>query len=346
MPEISGIRKFFFKLRNWEYWPFSVIYLPVFFYYGWLILKAKSFFFFTASNPSIEFGGMLGEKKSDIFPLLPDKYIPITKLIKKGEGKRSTIEGRKIGYPLIAKPDVGERGAWVRKIDTENDLIAYTDSCPVDFLLQEFVDYPIELGVFFVRLPSKEGYVTSIVRKEFLEVTGDGKSSVMELLSNSPRAVLTADFSCALLKKEGDSILGKNERLLIEPIGNHCKGTKFLSNQHEIDATLSKAINLLASQIPDFYFGRFDLKCKSIEDIKSLKNFKILELNGAGAEPGHIYQPGYSLIRAYKDICWHLSVLADISIQNHKRGVEYWSFKRGYKKWMQHRKHNQLLSHS
>jgi hypothetical protein len=29
----------------------------------------------------------------------------------------------------------------------------------------------------------------------------------------------------------------------------------------------------------------------------------VLELNGVLAEPVHIYQPGYSLLRAWRDVC-------------------------------------------
>ena len=174
---------------------------------------------------------------------------------------------------------------------------------------------------------------------------GDGEHSVSDLLRNSPRAVITADLSSEFLQAEGSRVPAKGERVLVEPIGNHCRGTKFLNDEHEIDDDLHKAFNKLADEIPDFYFGRFDLKCQSFEGLKNLRDFKILELNGAGSEPGHIYHPGYSLLRAYRDIFWHLGVLADISAQNHKAGVPYWSFKRGYKKWSDHRAYNRLAGH-
>ena len=114
MPKVSRFGKFVTKLKNWEYWSFSLLYFPVFFYYGWLAIRARSIFFFTASNPSIDFGGMFGEKKSEIFDIMPKKYLPITKLIQQGDLKHAVLEGRGVGYPLIAKPDVGERGIWIK----------------------------------------------------------------------------------------------------------------------------------------------------------------------------------------------------------------------------------------
>ncbi len=286
---------------------------------------------------------MFGERKSEIFDIIPDKYLPVTKLVPKNDMSSALSLGKDIGFPLIAKPDIGERGTWVSKIDNEEELRKYVDECPVDFLLQELVTYPVELGVFYVKHPGQEGKVTSIVRKEFLSVKGDGKSSIIQLLKRSQRALLTADLSSDFLSKEGSRIPKAEEKILVEPIGNHCRGTMFLNDENEINEELNKAIRQVASEIPDFHFGRFDLRCKSIQDLRELKNFKILELNGAGSEPGHIYQPGFSLLRAYKDILWHLRVLADISIENHKRGIPYWSFRDGYRKWKEHKNHNRLL---
>lgn len=340
------MKKLLIRIRNWEYWPFSLLYFPVFFYYGWLVIKHRSFFFFTASNPSIEFGGMFGEKKSDIFKLIPNEYLPKTQLVGKGDLERATFLAVQIGFPVIVKPDIGERGVWVSKIEDQQQLLAYVKSCPVNFLLQELVDYPMELGVFFIKYPGDPGRVTSIVRKDFLSVLGDGKSTIGKLLKKNARGLVTTDLNSEHLKSMESMIPAMNESVLIEPIGNHCRGTTFLNDNHQIDKELDEAFNQLASQIPDLYFGRFDLRCKSYEDLRQLKNFKILELNGAGSEPGHIYHPGYSLWNAYKDIFWHLSVLSDISALNRKRGHSYWSFKRGFKKWKAHQRYNRLLANS
>lgn len=119
---------------------------------------------------------MMGEKKSEIFDQIPEKYLPKTVLIKKGDQEKAIRTAIEIGYPIIAKPDVGERGIWVKKVKDEKELEEYVNSCPVDFLLQELVNLPVELGVFYVKYPNEKGRVTSIVRKEFLTVKGDGQS--------------------------------------------------------------------------------------------------------------------------------------------------------------------------
>ncbi len=339
------MRKFWVRLTQWEYWPFEFFYTPVFFYFLWLSIKQRSIFFFTSSNPSIDCGGMFGEKKTDIYSLIPKNYIPNTFLIGVGDGGAALEAARTLGYPLIAKPNIGERGVWIKKIEREEELLKYVQLCKVEFLLQELVEYPLELGVFYVRYPSDDqGKITSIVRKDFLSVVGNGTQTIRELLLRMDRAVMTVDFDSDFLQEVGDRVPGIGEKVIVEPIGNHSRGTQFLNDNDKINPQLSEAIDRLAKEIPDFFYGRFDLKCQSYEKLAKLEAFTILELNGAGAEPAHVYQPGYPIWKAYRDILWHFRVLAEISAENRKRGHAYWTLKKGVQKWKAYKKYYQLLT--
>ncbi len=252
--------------------------------------------------------------------------------------------GREIGFPLICKPNIGERGRLVERIETEEELMAYANRSPVDFLVQELVDYPIELGVFFVKHPDQEkGRVTSIVKKDFLHVTGDGESSIQQLLKDSNRAALQLNFEHSRFEQLLKSVPKSGETVIVESIGNHCRGTTFYDAFDQIDEKLNAAFNQLASEIEGLYFGRFDLRCQSFDDLRQLQNFKILELNGAGAEPAHIYEPGASLWKGYRDIFWHLDQLAQISRKNHQLGVPYWSTRSGIRKMLDIKRYNQKI---
>ena len=308
-------------------------------------MKTRSFFFFTAANPEIEFGGMFGERKSDIYKQIPDKYLPKTYLIPKKnllKAKNAIVD---VGFPAICKPNVGERGFQVQVIHSETQLLTYIKSCSVDFLVQEYIQLPIELGVFYIRFPGEDrGKITSIVQKRFLTARGDGKKSIQKLLEKEPRAVILA-----LDKLEQhylEQIPAEGQEVVVEPIGNHSRGTTFLNANSLIDTPLSNAFDQLSSAIPNFYYGRFDLKCQSLADLCRLRNFKILELNGVGAQPAHIFQPGYSLLKAYRDIFYHLSILAKISQINKRRGFQYWEFKEGFKKWQEHKYNIKLIKDS
>ncbi len=275
---------------------------------------------------------MMGERKSSIYALIPQEYLPKMKLIKAYDETAAMLYANEIRYPVIVKPDIGERGNLVEKIANKEALRAYVRACPVDFLIQEFVDYPVELGVFYVKMPNEAGRVSSVVKKGFLTVTGNGEDTVSHLLRYNPRAQLLLDFSHDRFREVLARIPKDGEEVRVEQIGNHCRGTTFLNFNHEIDARLHDAFNELCGRISGFHYGRFDLRCKSLDDLKALKNFKILELNGAGAEPGHIYHPGASIWQAYRDVIWHFSMLAKISRANKREGAPYWSFSEGMRK--------------
>ena len=344
---MSPWRKWKTQWLHWEFWPFWLFYFPVYFYFLWLALRERSFFFFTATNPLIDFGGMLGEKKSEIFKTIPQKYYPKTILITKSKRAELANYGSEMGYPFIAKPDIGERGKGVEIINNKENLLAYQAKTPVNFLLQKMVSYPLELGVFYIRHPKIEsGQVTSIVQKEFLSVTGDGHHSARDLLKKSERGSLQIDVNHERFKDLMKSVPNNGEVVIIEPIGNHCRGTKFLNANNEIDENLSSAIDKLAKRIPDFYYGRFDLKCQSFEDLRRLENFKIVELNGVGAEPAHIYQPGFSLMKAYKIVFWHYNQMAHIAHANRQLGNKVWSLRQGMKKIADIRNYNRQFTGS
>ena len=333
------------KIFRWEFWPFSVFFFPVMFYWAWLSLKTRSFFFFTSANPTIEFGGMLGESKDKIFKLIPDQYIPKTYKLNSSVDRDSFLERLKLenlSFPVILKPDIGERGWMVELIKSEQELDSYLKRIKVDFLVQEDVSYEFELGVFYYCYPDCDhGTVSSVVMKDMLNVVGDGVRTVESLMLDDVRAKMHIET----LKNKKPELLEiipqAGEKIELNSIGNHCLGTTFLNGNHLINEKLIKVFDQVSKKIEGFYFGRYDLRCQSLEDLYEGKNFKILELNGAGAEPGHIYQPGFSLIQAYKDIIHHLRVLAEISMLNKKNGVPYYSFLAGWKEILKIRKYNQ-----
>lgn len=336
---------FWAKIFRWEFWPFSVFYFPILFYWVWLSLKARSFFFFTASNPTIEFGGMLGESKDKIFKLIPDQYIPKTYKLDASVSKKAFLERLKtegLRFPFIVKPDIGERGWMVELIRSKDELVNYLNRIPVDFLVQEYVPYQVELGIFYYRYPDCDhGTVSSIVMKDMLSVTGDGNQTIEKLMTGNVRTKMHIE---KIRRKDSqllEQIPQRGEKVELNAIGNHCLGTTFLNGNHLINQQLIKVFDQISSQIDGFYFGRYDLRCRSVEDLYKGQHFKILELNGAGAEPAHIYHPGFSLIQAYKDIIHHLRVLADISILNKKNGIPYYSFGEGLKEILKIRKYNQ-----
>lgn len=319
---------FFIRLRSWEYWPFLVVYWPVLIYWIILSLRARSLFYFSASNPAIENGGMLGESKHSIFDMLPGELIPKTNLVKAGSDDKTVLDLMShYSYPIICKPDIGERGWKVEKINSDDELLDYNNQINVDYLIQEYLTEEIELGVFYYRYPDKEeGHVSSIVIKEMLHVIGDGSSTLKELILNNDRAKLQWKVLGSRYQQQSEDVIEKGRKFNLVVIGNHCRGTKFLDGSYLINAQLNRVFDSISKKIKGFYFGRFDIKVKSFDDLYS-GNIKIMELNGAGSEPAHIYNPGYTIWNAYRVIFHHWHVLYKISRINHKNGVPYMSFR-------------------
>jgi hypothetical protein len=317
---------FFIKVRSWEYWPFGIVHAPLFAYWLWLSAKARSISFFSASNPGILMGGMFGESKFEVMSKVPDGVKPRTIRLAYPITKRQVLDAlsrEQLSFPLIFKPDLGERGWRVRKIERESDIDDYLSVIRLPFLVQEFVSLPLEFGVFYVRYPSEtHGRVVSIVGKEMLAVTGDGRQTLEQLILSKDRARLQWDALKVTYHHRLGEVLPNGERLELVSIGNHCLGTKFLNANHLITERLTQSFDRLSKQIEGFYFGRFDLRVATLDDLEQGR-VMILELNGCGAEPAHIYQPGYSLWSAWRVLFRHWSDIYRVSRENHQKGIPY-----------------------
>lgn len=337
LPRLRLDSPFLIRLRSWEYWPFAIVYLPVFIYHIYLSIRARSLFFFSASNPSIETGGLLGESKIDILNRISEAFKPKTLFIPATTYLNTVFEQldqHGLTYPLIAKPNVGERGWWVEKIEHWESLVNYAQNCPVDFLIQEYVDEPLELGVFYYRMPGEtRGVVSSIVQKEFLTVRGDGCNSVEELIFQNERAILQLPALRTKYSHIFHKILAAGESITLVPIGNHSKGTKFLDANHLITPELNRVFDHISHPVDGFYYGRYDLRCRSVADLYKGQHIKVLELNGAGAEPAHIYQPGFPIWKAWRVLLNHWRIMFDISRENHRRGIAYMSLREAVRTW-------------
>lgn len=314
----------FKKWFNWEYWPSYMFYVPNVPYGLYLVLKARNFVFFSATNPAIKHSGNGTESKFQTLQLIPDEFKPNSILIQKDsefESVIDAIENANLSFPLIAKPDIGYRGLLVKKINSKSELKNYlTKYNSIDIILQEFIDLPKECGIFYHRIPNEEsGHITSITLKEYLAVTGDGKSTLEELVHADPRVLKHIELIKTLHPNQLNKVVAKDEKMVLNVIGNHSKGTTFLDGNHLIDSALEQAIDKLLKMIPHVFYGRIDLKYESIEALKRLENIKIIEINGIISEPTHIYDPyKSSYFKALKEIRKHWKIMYEIATTNKK----------------------------
>ena len=315
-----------FSLKNirYEHWPWPVLYFPAFVYGLYLAIRSGSLAYFSAANPNIPFGGAFMASKAEVLKHFPKQYIPKTIFIPKNTSINTiflSIAEHKIGYPCVIKPDKMERGVGVSKIESPDHIKRYfLDTPSQDLLLQEFITYPEELGVLFYKTPDGvEKKITSVTHKAFVHVVGDGVSDIEALIKNLDLPQKRKQSFIEKNNHQLSAIPQPNEKIVIEPIGNHNRGTAFLNKNSIIDKTLTDLFDELSAFLPNFYFGRFDLKIKDLKNINH-NTIKILEVNGVNAEPGHIYDPKFNLFKAYKVIFNQTNVIFRISQQNRKRG--------------------------
>jgi hypothetical protein len=327
------------KLTRWEFWPIYIVYLPVALYYACLALKSRSCFFFSRANPGIEMGGLYGASKFKQLRQLSDHIKPKTIYCTTGTDQKQILQVIKtsdIDFPIILKPDCGERGKGVLLIRNVHELEQVT-ALQADFVLQEYIDYSFEAGVFFFRMPGKDkGKIPSIVIKEFLSVKGDGKSKIIELIEKNNRALLVRD---RLIKKLGgavNEILNAGQVKILEPIGNHNRGTRFMDGRHLINPELEQIFTDISRQLSGFHYGRFDLRAPCLEDFLQGRNIKILEINGVNAEPAHIYDSDIRFSTGLSTLLKHWKIIYTISKQNKKLGYSTPGLKEAlihYKNW-------------
>ncbi len=318
-----------------EFWPPALFYIPVGFYYLWLSLRFGSFTLPTASNPSIYSGGLIGESKSQILSLVapgqrdwiaPFVLVqrPATESIEEAaERAMEELRSRRIGFPLVAKPDIGQRGAGVRPLGGASELLQYLREFPEGraILLQQLAPGPGEAGVLYYRTPGEStGHIFSITLKSFPSVVGDGKRTLRELILADERASIISRVYFRRHRETLDQIVDAGVDFPLVFAGNHCQGAVFRDGTGLATPSLLERIHAIAASMPDFYFGRFDVKFESLELFLEGKSFKIIEINGAGAEATHIWDARTRLWEAYRTLFEQFRILFQIGAENRRRG--------------------------
>ena len=328
------ITNFLYRITHWETWPYLVKYVPIGPAWLWYCLRSGSFWFFTPSNPTLTFGGFEGESKNEMYLQLPPGSYPhsifISHTLTFAEVQELMTAGN-FKFPFAVKPDVGMMGFMFRKIENVEQFQKYHTVMHVDYILQHFIEYPLEVSVFYYRYPNEaSGHITGFLKKEFLEVTGDGVSTLLELIIQYPRVRFRVEEMKLKHEKRLNDIIPEGEIYCLSYALNLSRGGKLVSLAHEKDSRLLKVFDELSHYTKHFYYGRYDIKCLSIKDLKQGQNFSILEYNGSGAEPHHIYGDGNTLLQAYRIVLHHWNILYKISKLNYNNGQRYWTSRDGF----------------
>jgi membrane protein DedA with SNARE-associated domain len=321
------------RIVRWEFWPLAVFYFPVVCYILLLGIRQRSLTVFTSANPAIPAGGFVGESKDGIYSLLAaseeNRKFVLRHRVLRGDLPRlekfataqAFINTNGLSFPVILKPDAGERGKGVAIIGSYAELERSVATLDRDHIIQEFYEGD-EVSIFYYRYPSStNGEIFSITEKVFPAVVGDGVSSLEELILSDNRAVCLAERYFEENRKQLDRVPAKGEAIPIIRIGTHSRGAIFLDGDHLKTPELENAIDTICRRINGFNFGRFDIRYSSLDDFRSGTGFKIIELNGVTSESTNIYDPRYSLFDAYRILFTQWRIAFEIGAENKLLGA-------------------------
>lgn len=304
-----------------EFWPTSLLHLPVFIYALGQSLRFRSCNYFVWANPKIKTGGWVGYSRNDLFSHLPEKYLPQSILISPKLSKEEVVrlweESTPGGlYPVVVKPNLGgNKGRGVKYISTPEELLKYHPKALQEYIIQEYIDEPEEFGVFVLRTP--DGFqISSVVQKDFLILHGDGRSTLKELWQKHSRArqfIREHD-----LPMYSERVLEVGQTIWLQPLASRSKGTRYVNANSIIDDMLTGHFEVLTKSIPQFFYGRIEVRAPSVNALGEGR-FKVFDISGVGAEPGHIYDSNYKWTQAIKDLLWHWKMLSVIVSHNRKK---------------------------
>lgn len=304
---------------RWEFWPPWAAYLPVALYILYLAWKHRSLTLFTAANPGISSGGLIGESKSLILTQMDSTSVARFARVRTATEAREFMQQNRLEFPVVLKPDVGQRGSGVAVVRSSEELERYLSKAVQPTILQEYVP-GVEFGVFYYRYPGQDrGRIFSITEKRFPEVTGDGASTLEQLIRRDERAGCLAGVYLRSCRRPACDVVPPGERVRLVELGSHCRGAIFLDGGRFRTAALEEAVDRISRSHPGFFFGRFDLRAASVEAFKS-GEFRVIELNGVSAEATHIYDPAVSLLDAYRTLFAQWRIAFEIGAANRARG--------------------------
>jgi len=316
------------RWTRWEFWPPWVLYPPLVVYVLLLGLRRRSPTLFTAANPGMPAaGGFLGESKSEILEGLDPRDVARWRRLPPGAGERWTAirdfqadTGR--DYPLVLKPDRGQRGSGVRVVRDDAGVEAFLADHGEAAIVQEYVPGP-ELGIFYVRRPGDEtGRIFSITEKVLPSVVGDGRRTLARLVHDDSRAVALWRVYLAALGERADTVPAAGEEVRLVDVGTHCRGAVFRDGARLATPALADAVDAVARAYDGFYFGRFDVRAPSLQAFMEGRDLKVLELNGVTSEATHVYDPEHTLFDAYRILFEQWRLAFEVGAGNRERGIE------------------------
>lgn len=296
-----------YQTKAAEFWPAWVLQSALYVQGISLGLWAGGLTWFARVNPGMAWGGMLAYSKSEAMAELP----PINKAAELAFNWPMSVEQlvkqlaeSNLSWPLVLKPDQGERGRDVYRLAHLEALQQCLQPLPAGrYLVQEFLQLPYEFGVFVAKSTITQRFeVLSLTWKVPLGVAGDGVSTVKQLLAQHPRAKHYPWLLAGLPAELQNAVPTPAAWQPLHFSGNHCRGAAFMDAGSLINPALHECLHTVLSPVTGFRFGRLDVMVAQPDDLWRPEAIKVLEINGANAEPAHIYDPQLPFLKMLREV--------------------------------------------
>lgn len=334
-----------------EFWPTWLIYLPVVFQWLVLSVRYRSFTLPLLANPIIPLSGMVGGSKHELMreakgackeAILPwVLYVATTDDVDdQAEKLLSQCADEDLELPFVCKPDVGCRGAGVKLVHNRTELLEVIAHYPAGsgIICQKLSQYEPEVGIFYVKDPRQaQGDIVSLTFKETPTVVGDGIKTLAELVASDPRAANLLDLYASRNAPDWERTLENGERFRLLFSASHCRGAVFVDAREHITPKLIETLNTIMADLPDFYYGRLDVKFKDLNALRQGETLEVVEINGASSESIHIWDKNARLGDAIKTLMWQYKTLFEIGAWHREKGLRPPSLKTFLAAWRRER---------
>ena len=311
--------------------PKWLICVPLAIQWLWLSLRYGSLTLPSCANPAITAGGLVGETKMEYFNSMGATALSCTAphCVLTLAGRRTMDEARSrmraagLDFPLIAKPDMGMCGYGVRLIADQAALQGYFESYPRQeaVVLQQYLPNEGEAGIFYARSPEcPSGRVIGLALRYFPQVTGDGVSSIAQLMRADPRARRVDGRADHQFTLDRTRVPPPGHVVRLSTVGSVRIGGLYRDGQPYITLALARAIDAIARDMTAFHFGRFDVRFDDLALLAQGKGFRIMEVNGAGSEAIQAWDPDTGLAQAFRTIFAKQRELFAIGSANRAQG--------------------------
>ena len=276
----------------------------------WLGLRYRSFTLPSSANPRITAGGLVGEGKLEYFRIMgPLARAATAEHVGVHIGTDTTIEDLAqamteagLNFPVVVKPDLGWCGYGVSKLTDTDALATYLSGFPrgQTLVLQRYLAEEGEAGLFYVRHPDEPtGTLIGVLLRHYPRVVGNGRDTVAALIAADSRLTRLTGDALHRCSHDPTAVPQLGETVRLSTIASTRVGGRYEDATTEVTPALTARVDAIARDMQDFHVGRFDVRYATMDALRR-GEFTIMEVNGAGSEAVHAWDPKYSIADVYR----------------------------------------------